>query len=48
MSHSSDKFQQEKEIQSLVGKVDKAAMGQRDEKAKPKKSAKGASNKSKK
>ena len=37
MKDNSDKTPQQKEIQSLTGRIDKNAMGQRDEKAKPKK-----------
>lgn len=37
MKDNSDKTLQQKEIQSLTGRIDKNAMGKRDEKAKPKK-----------
>lgn len=41
----SDKDNSNKEIQSLTGRIDKSAMGQRDERQKPKKSVKNVSEK---
>ena len=36
MKDKDDKGGQQKEIQSLIGKIDKNAMGERDEKSRPK------------
>lgn len=40
MKDNNEKGTEEKEIQSLVGKIDKNAMGQRDEKSRPSKAIK--------
>lgn len=45
MKDNTERGSEEKEIQSLVGKIDKNAMGQRDEKSRPAKPAKAVAKK---
>lgn len=47
MTDKGEKDNQEKEIQSLTGRIDKSAMGRRDEKSKPKKPPKLSGKKNK-